>query len=118
MLETILKSQKDFQKSMGIDFEKMNQKERSEYIAEHGYALIEEVVELRREMKYHKSWKNYDGWTQEEDEKQLQLAREESIDVLAFLANIFGALGMDAEMVMSMYQEKCSLNYERQENNY
>ena len=114
-LQFLLDSQKQFQERMGNDFKSMTLQERSSYIKEHGYFLIEEVVEMFREMPYHKSWKDYSHLTEEEVKHQEQLMKEEAIDALHFLINIFLSLGMDAEEIIHMYKEKNSINYQRQE---
>lgn len=114
-LQFLLDSQKKFQERMGNNFETMTLKERSAYIKEHGYFLTEEVVEMFREMPYHKSWKDYSGLTPEEIETQEQLMREEIIDALHFMINIFLALDMNEAEIIGMYKEKNKLNYQRQE---
>lgn len=113
-LQFLLDSQNKFQKRMGNDFKKMTLKERSAYLKEHGYFLMEEIVEMFREMPYHKSWKDYSGMTGEEILRQDQLQKEEAIDALHFMINIFLALGMDEKEVLKMYREKNKLNYDRQ----
>lgn len=115
MLKFLMDSQMKFQKRMGNDFENMNEKERSSYLKEHGYFLMEEVMEMFREMPYHKSWKDYDSWSWEKFQEQKQLQKEEAIDALHFMINILLALGMDEDEVIKMYKEKNKLNYQRQE---
>jgi hypothetical protein len=100
---------------MGNDFKVMTPQEKSAYIKEHGYFLMEEVVEMFREMKFHKSWKDYSNWDEVHEKSQEQLMKEEAIDAFHFMLNIFLALGMNSKEVIEMYHEKNELNYQRQE---
>lgn len=113
-IQFLLDSQEKFQLRMGNNFKKMSQKEKSAYIKEHGYFLIEEVTEMLRELPYHKSWKDYSGLSGEEILAQEQLAKEEAIDALHFMINILLSLGMDEKEIIEMYKDKNKLNYERQ----
>lgn len=114
-LQFLMESQTKFQERMGHNFKKMTLQERAAYIKEHGYFLMEEVMEMFREMPYHKSWKDYSHLTQEEIEEKEKLMRQEAIDALHFMINIFLALGMSEEEIIEMYKEKNKLNYQRQE---
>lgn len=113
-IQFLLDSQEKFQLRMGNNFKEMSQKEKSTYIKEHGYFLIEEVTEMLRELPYHKSWKDYSGLSGEEILAQEQLAKEEAIDALHFMINILLSLGMDEKEIIEMYKDKNKLNYERQ----
>lgn len=115
-LQYLLDSQRTFQTRMGTDFTTMHETERSAFIKEHGYFLMEEVMEMFREMPFHKSWKDYSDWGQVAHLLAKQKMKEEAIDALHFMMNIFLALGMDEKEILSMYNEKNKLNYERQEN--
>ncbi|PEN61574.1 dUTP diphosphatase [Bacillus wiedmannii] len=114
-LQFLLDSQKKFQERMGNNFEIMTREERSAYIKEHGYFLMEEVTEMLREMPFHKSWKDYSSWDEEKHSEQEQLMREEAIDGLHFMINILLALDMNEAEIIGMYKEKNKLNYQRQE---
>lgn len=113
-LQFILDSQELFQKSVNPDFDAMTSKEHSQYLHEQGYFLIEETTEMLRELPFHKSWKDYTGWTVEKRQEQEALTKEEAIDALHFLANIFVALGMNESEIVAMYKKKNRLNYKRQ----
>lgn len=114
-LQFLIESQKKFQEKMNVNFSLMKEKDVSAYIKEHGYFLIEEVVELMRELPFHKSWKDYSSWNEEDFKEAKQYQKEEAIDALHFIINIFIALGMDEEEVIEMYKTKNQLNYRRQE---
>lgn len=113
-LKFIMDSQMKFQEKMGHNFKDMSPKERATYIKEHGYFVMEEVMEMFREMPFHKSWKDYSGMTKEEIRTQETKMKEEAIDALHFLINILISLGMDEEEVLEMYKDKNKLNYQRQ----
>lgn len=114
-LQFLLDSQRKFQERMGTNFETMTREERSAYLKEHGYFLMEEVMEMFREMPFHKSWKDYSGWDEEQHLSQEELMKCEAIDMLHFAVNILLALGMNEEEVITRYKEKNKLNYKRQE---
>ena len=115
-LQYMMDKQKIFQGRFGEDFDKMDEDERAAFIKNHGYFVIEEMVELFRETKNHKSWKDYSDWDEEKCKKQLQKAREEYIDVFHFVINVGLALGMDSNKILEMYKDKNKINIERQEN--
>jgi len=115
-LQFLLDSQELFQNRMGTDFKKLSIKESSAYLKEHGYFLMEEVMEMFREMPYHKSWKDYSKWDDETHADQLELMKDEAIDALHFMINILLVLGMNESEVVARYKEKNKLNYLRQEN--
>lgn len=114
-IQFLLDSQQIFQGRMGIDFSKMTEEEQGKYLHEHSYFLIEETTEMLRELKFHKSWKNYDSWGPEEHKNAELKSKEEAIDMLHFMINIFLGLGMDEKEIITMYREKNKLNYDRQE---
>ena len=97
---------------MGYNFDKMTVKERSDYMKEHSYFIIEEVTEMLRELPYHKSWKDYSNLNL--DDLISKRAKEEAIDILHFMINIFLSLDMDEEEIINMYKEKNEVNYDRQ----
>ena len=115
-LQFIMDAQRVFQGRFGQDFTKMDDKERVNFIKEHGYFIIEELVEMFRECIFHKSWKDYSGWTEEKILEQWEIAKEEYIDVFHFVVNVGLALGLDSSEILRMYKEKNKLNHERQEN--
>ena len=113
-LKFLLNSQEKFQRFSGNNFEEMSVEEKSKYMKEHGYFLIEETIEMLRELPYHKSWKDYSTLTPGQLIYQKNLAKEESIDMLHFMINIFLCLGMDEKEIIDMYKEKNKINYDRQ----
>lgn len=114
-LQYMMDCQRVFQGRFGEDFNNMTDDERAAFIKNHGYFVIEEMVELFRETKNHKSWKDYSDWTGEKMEVQMQKAKEEYIDVIHFVINIGLALGLDSDEIVRMYKEKNKVNIQRQE---
>lgn len=107
--------QKNFQENtLDTDIDSMTIKEKSAFIHEHSYFLIEEVVEMLRELPYHKSWKNYDDLTDQQIKDMFYSAKKEVIDQFIFLANVMIMLDVDSEEISNLYDDKLSLNVKRQ----
>lgn len=114
-LNYIFEKQKQFQtESIGSKIENLTEEEKSKFIHEHSYFIIEEVTEMLREIPYHKSWKDYSDWDQEKIESQLQLAKEEATDIFVFLVNVMFVLGIDGDELLKLYNEKLEVNKKRQ----
>lgn len=119
-LQLMLDKQRAFQRTLGIQFNlgqniQIKSEQDSSYIKEQASFLIEEIVEMTRELKYSKPWKQYD-WDNTKDAEQTQKVKEEAIDALHFMLNIFNALGMSEQDILNAYLEKNKLNHERQLN--
>lgn len=114
-LQFMMDCQRTFQQRFGDNFEEMDDKERSAFIKNHGYFIIEEMTELFREIPYHKSWKDYSTWNEEKTAQQWEKAREEYIDVIHFVINVGLALGLTSDDVVRMYIDKNKVNIQRQE---
>ena len=69
-------------------------------------ALADESFEMLHLLNW-KPWKN-------EKELDIDALKEEAIDALHFLLQIFILLGMDADEVLKCYKEKLEENYRRQ----
>jgi len=69
-------------------------------------ALADESFEMLHLLNW-KPWKN-------EKELDIDAIKEEAIDALHFLLQIFILLGMDADEVLQCYKEKLEENYRRQ----
>jgi len=69
-------------------------------------ALADESFEMLHLLNW-KPWKN-------EKELDINALKEEAIDALHFLLQIFILLGMDADEVLKCYKEKLEENYRRQ----
>lgn len=117
-LQTILSSQKKFQSFMGFDIDNFTPQQRATYIRDQMLWSVDEIHEALHELPYAKSWsKKYDKPEYDHDE-QMKLFKEEMIDALHFIANIFVAAGMDEDEIIRMYKEKNVENYNRQHRGY
>lgn len=118
-LQLMLDKQRELQRTLGINLNRGNIQIKSEqdssYIKEQASFLIEETVEMTRELKYSKPWKEY-NWDNEKDAAQTEKVKEEAIDALHFMLNIFNALGMTETDILNAYLAKNKLNHERQTN--
>ena len=88
----IMDCQRIFQGRFNQNFNEMNDEERTAFIKNHGYFIIEEMTELFREIPFHKSWKDYSNWSNEKTLEQWNKAKEEYIDVIHFVVNVGLAL--------------------------
>lgn len=114
-LQFIFDKQKQFQtESIGDNIDNLTEQEKSKFIHEHSYFIIEEVTEMLRECYGHKSWKDYSDWDQEKLDKQLKLAQEEATDVFVFLINVMFMLDIDADKLVELYNDKLEINKKRQ----
>jgi hypothetical protein len=114
-LQMVLDKQEEFQTKLGFN-RQMDLKETIDLIHTHSSFINEEVIEMLRELPYHKPWRDYSDWDAEKMNEQLQKAREEWIDVFIFLSNVGLFLGLDENKIREMYLEKLGVNHERQEN--
>lgn len=114
-LQYIMDCQRIFQGRFNQNFNEMNDEERTAFIKNHGYFIIEEMTELFREIPFHKSWKDYSNWSNEKTLEQWNKAKEEYIDVIHFVVNVGLALGLDSDTILEMYKDKNKVNIQRQE---
>lgn len=81
-----------------------------EYIKDMCIALAAETMEMMEETGW-KPWSN--SWHVNREE-----ARAEWIDCWHFLLNLANKLGMDEDMIRTLYQRKADINLNRIRNNY
>ena len=118
-LQFMLNTQKQFQKSLGYDFDKMSIKEKSEYIKEMSLWVQNEVNEMIHEIPFAKHWsKKYDSWDDAKIDEQIQLSKEEITDAFLFMMNIFLCLGMTEKDILDEFCKKNKINIERQNTGY
>lgn len=114
-LQDVLDNQKEFQKRLGQDVEGLGLKEQADIIHTHTNFVIEECIEMLKEMPFHKSWKDYSSWDAEKMSEQFKKVEEEWTDIFIFLMNVAVFLNLDEEDIYSLYAEKLGLNNQRQE---
>lgn len=114
-LQDVLNNQKEFQKRLGVDVDTLDFKENCDLIHTHTNFVIEECIEMLKEMPYHKSWKDYSTWDAKKMNEQLDLVEQEWTDIFIFLMNVAVLLGLDEKIIFDLYSEKLGLNNQRQE---
>lgn len=112
-LEFLLQQQAYLQMKMGYWFDAMTEEQRTAYIKEYAMHLEHEMHEMLQELPYFKPWKKYDT-AAPIVEANLKAAREEWADVLHHFLNITLALGMNADDLCKLYEDKQKVNYARQ----
>lgn len=104
-LEYLLKKQKHLQKKIEENY-KFFFKSGEDAVVKNAYWSICELTELIEECGiYDKPWKSR--------EININAIKEELIDVLHFILNIFIYLGMDAEEIIKEYDRKWLINFKR-----
>lgn len=114
-LKEMLAAQLELQKALGYNFDTMTVSERTAYIKEYTAFTIDELYEVMRELPFYKPWKKY----ADDDSTvivQYANARAEFADVLHFILNIALALGLSAEDIQLLFNDKHEINYARQTN--
>ena len=121
MLEELFKKQAELNKRTGFDAQALRDNFDPQYAGEwlNNYlaAMSNELEELR-DCTF---WKH---WCQEaKDGKRFQLhdvqnARVEVTDLLFFWISLAQCVGLDAQDVMRLYQQKLGVNHTRQDGNY
>jgi dimeric dUTPase (all-alpha-NTP-PPase superfamily) len=85
---------------------------RQEYVLEMVDNLIEELVELRRELPFRKNWSSKKYWPVD-----WKAAKEEYADCLHFFINIGIGLALTPDLILQHYTEKHQINIDRQGEN-
>lgn len=110
-LGTMVKRQSDFYRSLGYKVEGMSNADRNAAIKEIMLAMIVECVELLNEV-------NWKSWKKTRKEIDLEQARFEVADLMAFLLEAAEVLGMDAESIFQHHLRKVEINEGRQKDGY
>lgn len=114
-LQFVFEKQKQFQtESIGDNIENLTEQEKSKFIHEHSYFIIEEVTEMLRTQRYHKSWRDDSQWNEEKIAKSIKEGKEEAIDVFIFLINVMFMMEIDADELIELYMDKLNTNKKRQ----
>lgn len=121
MLSELFSQQAELNKRTGFDAQALRENFDPQYAGEwlNNYlaAMSNELEELR-DCTF---WKH---WCKEAKEgkrfmiRDLQNARVEVTDMLFFWISLAQCLGLDAEDVVQLYQQKLNVNHTRQDNNY
>lgn len=108
-LQRMLAIQKASQEERGYNFDIATKDELVRYIKEHALFMTVELGEFLQELPNFKPWKLYESGMEVDNLK----AREELIDVLHFMLNIFIAMGMSADDIYNEYMKKHHENVRR-----
>lgn len=121
MLKELFDKQAELNKRIGFDTGGMRKhfdaKTAGKWINDYLMAMSNEVEELR-DCLY---WKHWCAEAQEGrrfEVRDLQNARVEVIDMLFFWISLAQCLGLDADDVVSLYNQKLDVNHARQTNGY
>jgi len=107
MLQELLNKQAEFYYKVK-SVASLRQTNKQDLILEQIHHCIEELIEIRRELPARKDWsaKKY-------DEPNWDAVKEEAVDALHFLFNIFILLELNANEIVRLYEDKDNINYER-----
>jgi len=109
-LDELFRLQKELNKRIGVDVDKMKEEERPEWILNYCRAMQQEVSELTDCVPW-KWWAKYQTFDR-------QNARVEVIDLFHFVISAAQVLQMSTEDVFEAYTKKHQVNLQRQESGY
>jgi hypothetical protein len=121
MLDELFKHQAQLNKRIGFDPEKLHDnfdpKIAGEWLNNYIMAAANELEELRNCM-YWKHWCAEAKEGRRFELHDLQNARVEVIDLLFFWISMAQCVGLTAQDVLELYQQKLKINQKRQDDNY
>jgi dimeric dUTPase (all-alpha-NTP-PPase superfamily) len=121
MLKELFEKQAELNKRIGFDAHAMranfDSQKAGEWLNNYLMSMSNELEELR-DCTYWKHWCKEAKEGRRFEVHDLQNARVEVIDMLFFWISIAQCLGMNADDVMNLYQQKLSVNHKRQDTNY
>jgi dimeric dUTPase (all-alpha-NTP-PPase superfamily) len=118
-LKQMFQLQSALQKRIGMDFDKLSFKQRVDFLSTNWASMSSEFGELLERLPW-KHWKKYsneqlEGWT---SESQKMETLYEVVDMFHFMLNFCLVLGIDDEMLVSLYVTKNQENLDRQARGY
>ncbi len=121
MLEALFKHQAELNRRIGFDPDALqkdfDKRKAGEWLNNYIMAAANELEELR-DCMYWKHWCREAKEGRRYEIHDLQNARVEVIDLLFFWISMAQCLGLTAEDVVELYQQKLRINESRQDNNY
>ena len=121
MLKELFQWQAELNKRTGFDAaalrEKFDSQQAGKWINNYLAAMSSEIEELR-DCTYWKHWCAEAKAGERFKLHDLQNARVEVIDMLFFWISLAQCLGLDADDVFRLYQQKLQVNHDRQSNGY
>ena len=109
-LMQIFEMQKSLNQRIGVDTDKMNEKEQIEWTLNYCRALSQETAELIDSVPW-KWWAKYQKFDKEK-------AKIEVIDMFHFLISLAQVLELSADDVYKGYLKKNEVNFARQDSGY
>jgi len=110
MLQDLFDKQMSLNHRIGVKPDEMNEEEKIKWILNYTRAASQEMAELIDSVPW-KWWAKY----QEFDE---QNAKVEVVDLFHFIISLAQVLGMDAQDVHDLYNQKNKVNFQRQDSGY
>lgn len=121
MLKELFEKQAELNKRLGFDAkairEDFDPQLAGKWLNNFLMAMASEVEELR-DCTYWKHWCKEAQQGRRFELHDLQNARVEVIDMLFFWISLAQCLGLDADGVMKLYDQKLSVNHSRQDRGY
>lgn len=121
MLPELFAHQAELNKRIGFDPQELKRsfdpRKAGEWLNNYLMAMGNELEELR-DCTYWKHWCAEAKQGRRFEIHDLQNARVEVIDMLFFWISLAQCVGLDAEGVMDLYQQKLRVNHQRQDQNY
>ncbi len=121
MLKELFEKQAELNKRTGFDAKKIREnfdpKLAGEWLNNYLIAMSNEIEELR-DCTYWKHWCKEAKEGRRFEIHDLQNARVEVIDMLFFWISLAQCLGLNADDVFKLYEQKLKVNHARQDTNY
>ena len=114
-LQEMLNKQEALQVRLNSLPDRKDEHATTKFIRDNVIYTMDELSEMMREIPFNKHWKDYTNFDRP---TRLNNARVEYIDALHFFMNIGLALGLDAEMIYSLYMDKNTENHKKQDESY
>jgi dimeric dUTPase (all-alpha-NTP-PPase superfamily) len=110
MLQDLFDKQMSLNLRIGVNPPEMNEEEQIKWVLNYTRAASQEMAELIDSVPW-KWWAKYQTF-------DIQNAKVEVVDLFHFLISLAQVLGMDAQDVHDLYNQKNKLNFKRQDDGY
>ncbi len=110
MLQDLFDKQMSLNQRIGVHPQEMSEDEQVKWILNYTRAASQEMAELIDSVPW-KWWAKY-------QEFDVQNAKVEVVDLFHFIISLAQVLGMDAQDVHDLYNQKNKLNFKRQDDGY
>jgi len=110
MLQDLFDKQMALNHRIGVNPERMSEEEKAQWILNYTRAASQELAELVDSVPW-KWWAKYQTFDE-------QNAKVEVVDLFHFIISLAQVLGMDAQDVHDLYNQKNKVNFKRQDDGY